>query len=83
MASALNISATPGEGEAPENAVPVTLWGAGSGGSATFETVSGEVLDGQQVTLQQLADALLDRMSAVEDRVTALEGGGFNSGEGL
>lgn len=26
------VDATPGTGPAPENAVPVTLWGAGSGG---------------------------------------------------
>lgn len=87
MASALNIVATPGDGDAPDNSVPVTLWGAGSGGgeAATFDTVTGDWVNYGGTTIPdaelgtviaQLTSTIVSIVSAVEDltsRVEALE----------
>lgn len=83
MANALNIVATSGDGDAPENAVPVTLWGGGSGGGSTgdvtFDDVTGEITVAgntiPNVTLDMvLSQVIFPAMDTYREDIAALRG---------
>lgn len=86
------VHATPGEGEAPDKAIDIVLYGAGSGGGGpvTFEDVSGEfTVQGEdyQGNLRTIVETfynqfagLQTRIGLLEQRVEELESGGAGAG---
>lgn len=75
MANALIVNAVSGAGEAPENAIPVLLYGVTSGGSGGAVNAEDILIgtDGSAAGSSAFSTDLVSYIAGLESRIEALE----------